>query len=106
MLAQTVAGLRHFGVIDSLRSTLQHNYLIEFFPLAPSSLFLLQPVACFFFSVCFHLHTSRVIFSHDRAALISHLITRLFNYFKVKYAVSDEHWSVNGESSTALTAVS
>lgn len=29
MLAQTVAGLRHFGVIDSLRSTIQHNYLIE-----------------------------------------------------------------------------
>jgi len=106
MLAQTVAGLRHFGVIDSLRSTLQRNYLIEFSPLPPPYHSYSPSPALFFLSICFYLHTCVILFSHDRTTLISHLITRFFNYFKVKYAVSDEHWSVNGKPSTALTAVS
>lgn len=105
MLAQTVAGLRHFGVIDSLRSTLQQNYLIEFFPPPPPYPSCSLSPAIFPLRLLLPTYTSCVIlFSHDRTDLISHLITRLFNYFKVKYAVSD--WSVNGEPCSALTAVS
>lgn len=80
MLAQTVAGLRHFGVIDSLRSTIQRNYLIEF-P-APSPLRLLQPVA-WLFSIRFYLHIYVVVrntrmTTRDSYICISHLITWLF----------------------------
>lgn len=114
MLAQTVAGLRHFGVIDSLRSTLQHNYLIEssrlpLFPSLPSPHF----PSCSLALGCLNLPLSNV--SSPNSQMTAWLLSSVFFSFfksrnslelKAKYAVSGEHWSVNGEPCTALTAAS